>query len=91
MYYFIWGINSLVVLMLAYLLLFNPDYLATGINQRATGLASIALVGVLILTGLSIYFKLIHPVSGIPGSLLILSWLFLLACFYVFFSRQKWM
>lgn len=91
MYYILLIINCIIILFVAYLLFIEPNQLATGTNTLATNLAVFCIAGMVLLTGLSAYFKFLKQMPGVSITVLILSWLFTVYCIFVFLSKQKWM
>jgi hypothetical protein len=84
-------INCITTLFIAYLLFIEPNQLATATNTWATNLAVFCIAGMVVLTAISAYFKFLKQMPGVAIGVLILSWLFMAYCIFVFLSKQKWM
>ena len=91
MYYFFIVINSLAILFISYLLVFEPNQLATGVNERAILLTITSLLAFILLTGLSVYFKSVKQMTGVSSILLAFSWILIVVFFLIFLAKQKWM
>ncbi|MEO8763311.1 MAG: hypothetical protein ABI416_03450 [Ginsengibacter sp.] len=91
MYYFFVTVNCLVMVFLAYILLFDPDQLATGVGQRAILLTIVSLVSFIILTATSFYFRSVKQMPGLSTFFMVFSWILIIISFFTFISRQKWM
>ncbi len=85
------AINGLIIGFISYQVIFNPDQLATGINQRLTSFAIRCILGLILLTGLSAFFWYLKQMPGLASCLYIGSWALLLYGCYIFLARQKWM